>query len=223
MKLKVCGMKYNPTEVMALGPEYVGFIFWGGTPRNFTGRTMPEIPENTKAIGVFVDESLEMLLKTVKACKLKGVQLHGQESQDYCAELFGRIQKEAPGLMLIKAFAIDPSFEFKTLHGYLQVCDYFLFDTRGALPGGNGTTFNWEQLQEYPYQKPFLLSGGIGEKDCDKLVRFSQAPEAKYCVGIDVNSKFEIRPGEKDIRALERFLECGIWSDFSDKNAQNVQ
>jgi phosphoribosylanthranilate isomerase len=217
MILKVCGMKYNPGEVMVLGPDYLGFIFWGGTPRDFTGQTMPEIPENTKAIGVFVDESIDTLLETVKAYKLKGVQLHGRESQDYCAELYGRIQKEAPGLILIKAFAIDPGFNFKVLQGYLQVCDYFLFDTRGAMPGGNGTTFDWEQLRDYPYQTPFLLSGGIGEKDCDKLLRFSRTPRAEFCVGIDVNSKFEIRPGEKDIKALKRFLECGIWKESGGK------
>jgi phosphoribosylanthranilate isomerase len=220
MTLKVCGMKYNPSGVMALAPEYLGFIFWSGTPRDFTGQTMPEIPENTKAIGVFVDESIETLLETVKTYKLKGVQLHGQESPDYCAELFGRIQKEVPGLILIKAFAIEPGFKFAALKRYQQVCNFFLFDTRGALPGGNGMTFDWEQLRDYPFRTPFMLSGGIGEKDCDKLLRFSRSPWAEFCVGIDVNSKFEIRPGEKDIAALKRFLECGIWKELSAKSVQ---
>lgn len=211
MKFKVCGMKYNPAEVIQLGPDYVGFIFWEGTPRNFTGQEIPELPVNTKAVGVFVDESIENIFGIIEKYGLKGVQLHGQESVEYCFELYERLQKEAPEVELIKAFAIGPGFSFESLQGYLEVCHYFLFDTRGALPGGNGTRFDWEQLRDYPYEKPYLLSGGIGEYDCDKLLHFFRTPQAECCAGIDVNSKFEIRPGEKDVNALKRFLKCGIW------------
>ncbi|MGB5507963.1 phosphoribosylanthranilate isomerase [Robiginitalea sp.] len=211
MKFKVCGMKYNPAEVIQLGPDYLGFIFWEGTPRNFTGQEIPELPVNTKAVGVFVDESIENIFGIIEKYGLKGVQLHGQESVEYCFELYERLQKEAPEVELIKAFAIGPGFSFESLQGYLEVCHYFLFDTRGELPGGNGTRFDWEQLRDYPYEKPYLLSGGIGENDCDKLLHFFRTPQAECCMGIDVNSKFEIRPGEKDINALKRFLKCGIW------------
>ncbi|MGB5190839.1 phosphoribosylanthranilate isomerase [Robiginitalea sp.] len=213
MKLKICGMKYNPTDVMHLGPDYLGFIFWEGTPRDFSGRQIPELPENTKAIGVFVDEPIENVLKIVRTYGLKGVQLHGQEAVEYCLELYQRIQKEAPEVILIKAFAIGPGFNFDRLKGYPGTCNFFLFDSRGKLPGGNGTLFDWEQLRDYPYETPYLLSGGIGEKDCDNLQRFFQTPQAERCVGIDVNSKFEIRPGEKDIPALKRFLNCRIWKE----------
>ena len=213
MKFKVCGMKFNPAEVMELGPDYLGFIFWEGTPRDFTGREIPELPENTKAVGVFVNESLENIFDSIEEYGLKGVQLHGQESAAYCFELYEKIQKEAPEVQLIKAFAIGPGFSFESLEGYLEACHYFLFDTRGALPGGNGKRFDWEQLREYPYEKPYLLSGGIGENDCDKLLHFFRTPQAEFCLGIDVNSKFEIRPGEKNIKALKRFLKCEIWKE----------
>ncbi|MDM9632379.1 phosphoribosylanthranilate isomerase [Robiginitalea aurantiaca] len=211
MKLKVCGMKYNPSEVMALGPDYLGFIFWEGTPRNFTGEEIPALPREIRAVGVFVDEAIPVLIERVKTYGLRAVQLHGKESPEYCSELQERLQKENPGVLIIKAFAIGPGFDFDPLKKYTKVCDLFLFDTRGPLPGGNGTVFNWEQLKAYPHKTPYFLSGGIGEKDCPKLLAFARTPQAALCVGIDVNSKFEIRPGEKNIDALKRFLECGIW------------
>jgi len=211
MKFKVCGMKHNPAEVMQLGPDYLGFIFWAGTPRDFNGRVIPAIPETTKTVGVFVDEAIGNILSIIEKHGLHAVQLHGQETAEYCIELYTRLKIEAPEVELIKAFAIGPGFNFKSLYGYLEACHYFLFDTRGALPGGNGTRFDWEQLRDYPFEKPYLLSGGIGEKDCDKLLDFFGTPQAEFCIGIDVNSKFEIRPGVKDIKALKRFLECGIW------------
>jgi phosphoribosylanthranilate isomerase len=219
MKLKVCGMKYNPAEVMALSPDYLGFIFWEGTPRNFTGEKMPDLPEGMRAVGVFVDEAAATLAERVKSHGLHAVQLHGGESPGYCAALKGLLEKQAPGVMLIKAFAIGPGFDFKRLEPYTGVCDFFLFDTRGPMPGGNGTTFDWEQLREYPLRTPYFLSGGIGENDCAKLLAFTRTPQAAYCVGIDVNSKFEIRPGEKDVRALKRFLECGIWKEKTMNNS----
>jgi len=213
MKFKVCGMKYNPADVMQLGTDYLGFIFWEGTPRDFTGYEIPELPANTKAVGVFVDETIENILGIIGKYGLHGVQLHGRETAEYCFKLYDRILKEAPETELIKAFAIGPGFNFTTLKDYLGTCHYFLFDTRGALPGGNGTRFDWEQLRDYPYEKPYLLSGGIGENDCDKLLDFFRTPQAEFCAGIDVNSKFETRPGEKDINALKRFLKCGIWKE----------
>lgn len=221
MKLKVCGMKYNPTEVMALTPEYLGFIFWEGSPRNFTGEKLPKLTDGIQAIGVFVDEAIPTLLAKVKSYGLMGAQLHGQESPEYCSELRERLQAETPGVLMIKAFAMGPGFDFDTLKQYVEVCDFFLFDTRGPLPGGNGTAFDWEQLREYPYTKPYFLSGGIGEKDCVRLSEFIRTPQAAFCVAIDVNSKFEIQPGEKDIKALERFQECDIWKERTNKNSFN--
>lgn len=214
-------MKYNPTEVMALCPEYLGFIFWEGTPRDFTGKKMPELSEGVRAVGVFVNETIPTLLSRIKTYDLKGVQLHGQEDAAYCAELRTELEKKATDVLLIKAFAMGPGFEFNVLKAYLAVCDFFLFDSRGPLPGGNGTVFDWEQLRGYPYKTPYFLSGGIGEKDCAKLMEFTQSPQAEYCMGIDVNSKFEVRPGEKDINALKRFLHCGIWSDKTKHSTLN--
>ena len=216
MKLKVCGMKYNPEEVMALRPDYLGFIFWEGTPRDFTGREMPVLHEPVRAVGVFVDEQIPIVMECIRSYGLGGVQLHGQENEGYCASLHSLLKKEAPQVILIKAFAIGPGFDFEELRPYTPVCDYFLFDSRGPLPGGNGTAFDWHILKGYPFKTPYFLSGGIGEGDCARLTAFAGSEGAARCAGIDVNSKFEVRPGEKDIAALKRFRECGLWSGNKD-------
>jgi phosphoribosylanthranilate isomerase len=212
MKLKVCGMKYNPGEVVALGPDYLGFIFWDGTPRDFTGRKMPVLPETVRAVGVFVDEQIPTVAGRITSYGLDGVQLHGQESAGYCKSLRTLLNKEAREVVLIKAFAIGPGFDFEGLRPYTGICDYFLFDSRGPLPGGNGTSFDWHLLKDYPFKTPYFLSGGIGEGDCAHLMAFAGSPQAALCAGIDVNSKFEVRPGEKDIAALKRFRDCGLWN-----------
>ena len=213
MKLKVCGMKHNTMEVASLGPDFLGFIFWEGSPRHFEGPALPTLPEGIIPVGVFVDTEPDIILSHVQGYALGAVQMHGQESPAYCRDL--RMRLNGSGLdktQLIKAFSIGEKFSFDILQGYLSYCDYFLFDTKGRLPGGTGRTFNWEVLQEYPYEKPFLLSGGIGEAHCLMLQEFLSSPKAKFCLGIDVNSKFETEPGLKDTEALRRFLECGCWT-----------
>ena len=104
-----------------------------------------------------------------------------------------------------KVFSIKDTFNFSVLLPYEEVCDYYLFDTKGKLPGGNGYTFNWNVLKDYPSTKPFFLSGGIGLKEVEKLKDFIDSLASKYCYSLDVNSKFEINPGVKNINDLEKF------------------
>jgi phosphoribosylanthranilate isomerase len=211
MKLKVCGMKLNTLEVATLDPDYLGFIFWEPSKRYFDGN-IPKLPASIKKVGVFVDAPLEEIRKKVKEYKLQAVQLHGKESPEFCSDLKKSTSDrskalEENSLEIIKVFSIKDDFDFSNLAPYENVCDFFLFDTKGKLPGGNGFTFSWEVLKNYPSSKPYFLSGGIGLNEIEKIREFQQRPESKYCHAIDVNSKFELQPGLKDINKLKKFKE----------------
>ena len=157
LKLKVCGMNKNTSEVAALKPDYLGFIFWKPSKRYFEG-TMPSIPHSIKKVGVFVDATILEIAEKVKTFGLLLVQLHGKETAAFCDEL----KKAIPQIKIIKVFSIKDNFDFSQLKHFEDLCDYYLFDTKGKLPGGNGYSFNWEVLKKYPSTKPYFLSGGIG-------------------------------------------------------------
>ena len=200
MKLKICGMKYpeNILEVGTLLPDYMGFIFWEKSARYFDG-IIPKLPKSIKKVGVFVDASLEEILNKIEKHDLQAVQLHGNESAEFCELL----KKNTSKLIdVIKVFPILDTFDFGILNPYEKVCDFFLFDTKGKLPGGNGTTFDWKVLEKYPSTKPFFLSGGIGKEEIEKLVDTLQCNVSLKKLplyAIDLNSKFEIEPGLKNI------------------------
>jgi len=198
MKLKVCGMKHNTAEVAKLQPDYLGFIFYDKSSRDFDD-VIPVLPNTIKKVGVFVDENVEVIVDKIEKHKLDVLQLHGHESPEIC-RLLKSTNKE-----IIKVFSIKDEFDFSVLNEYEDVCDYFLFDTKGKLPGGNGYTFNWDVLKNYPSTKPYFLSGGIGWYETEKIKAFKESSASKYCYAIDVNSKFEIAPGLKNIEELEKF------------------
>lgn len=200
MKLKVCGMKYtdNITEIAKLQPDYMGFIFYKKSSRFFNGH-IPELPKSIKKVGVFVNDTLESIRKNVSKYKLQGIQLHGQESPDYCRQL------KTSRIEIIKVFSIKDEFDFSILSNYEDCCDYFLFDTKGKLPGGNGYTFDWNVLRNYPSQKSFFISGGIGLHQIDKLKDFSKTEASEHCHAIDVNSRFEIEAGLKNSKDIKQF------------------
>jgi phosphoribosylanthranilate isomerase len=232
MKLKICGMKYedNMTAISELQPDYLGFIFYKKSSR-FFDTSIPEIPKNIKKTGVFVNTSQEEILKKIQLYDLQAVQLHGSESVEFCTELKEELTKchiersrdvhneilnqvqhddfnmpNAP-IEIIKVFSIKDEFDFTTLKPYEASVDYFLFDTKGKLPGGNGVTFDWTVLENYPSKKPFFLSGGIGLETIPKLEAFLNSNASNYCYALDINSKFEIVPGLKDIDKLKSFKE----------------
>ena len=199
LKLKVCGMNKNTSEVAALKPDYLGFIFWKPSKRYFEG-TMPSIPHSIKKVGVFVDATILEIAEKVKTFGLLLVQLHGKETAAFCDEL----KKAIPQIKIIKVFSIKDNFDFSQLKHFEDLCDYYLFDTKGKLPGGNGYSFNWEVLKKYPSTKPYFLSGGIGLVEVESIKAFMKRPESKYCEVIDVNSKFEDEPGLKNIEKLKK-------------------
>ena len=198
MKFKVCGMREaeNIVALSKLQPDYMGFIFWAPSSRYVSGST-PELKSNIKKTGVFVDASVDYIQSIIAQHDLQAVQLHGKESPAYCELIQGF------GVEVIKAFSVKESFDFSSLVSYEACCDFYLFDTKGALPGGNGYTFDWTLLNHYPSKKPFFLSGGIGQdhvSDIKALLKTNLPLHA-----IDVNSKFEAAPAMKKIDALTQF------------------
>ncbi len=204
MKLKICGMKHNIEEVADLQPDYLGFIFWKPSKRYFDG-PIPLLPKAIGKFGVFVDANIDEIVNHTNKYGLNAIQLHGNESPEFCEKLKGRLKKQNIKADILKVFSVKDGFNFSQLSSYENSTDFFLFDTKGKLPGGNGYTFNWEALKGYSSKKPYFLSGGIGPGELDKLLEFLQKEESKYCYAIDVNSKFESAPGLKDIDKLEKF------------------
>lgn len=199
--IKICGMKFpeNIRAVAALHPDFMGFIFYPKSPRfaePLDVSTLNSMPKSIKKIGVFVNESLENILTIAYKYKLDGVQLHGTELVEMCKEL------RKAGFIVIKAFPIAEAYNFKVTKAYEGACDYFLFDTKTEAYGGSGVKFNWKMLDEYVGETPFLLSGGIAPDDAEAIRKI----EHPKFVGIDLNSKFEVKPGEKNVELLREFL-----------------
>ena len=186
----------NIAALTELKPDYIGFIFWAPSSRYVNVNT-PQLPKTIKKTGVFVDASLDYIQSCIETHHLQAVQLHGKETPEYCS-----FAKDF-GVEIIKAFSVKESFDFTQLEPYEDSVDYFLFDTKGTLPGGNGYAFDWTILNDYPNQKPFFLSGGIGPADVEKIKQLLKTDLALYA--IDVNSKFETSPAQKDIATLSRF------------------
>jgi phosphoribosylanthranilate isomerase len=215
MKIKVCGMKYtdNIAQVAALQPDYLGFIFWEPSPRSFSG-PIPPLPPEISKVGVFVDASLTTIVDRVREYRLDLIQLHGRETPDFCTSLREELDAVTPPeqgstrtTRIIKAMAVGSSFAFSDLYPYRKAVDYFLFDSKGPLPGGNGFGFNWELLEDYDLDIPFFLSGGIGLQEVENIRRFLKTSVAQQCHAIDVNSAFEQKPGLKDTALLQQFIE----------------
>jgi len=200
MKIKICGMKYpdNIIEVGALLPDYMGFIFWEKSARFFDGE-IPKLDESIKKVGVFVNESVENIIEKINKYNLQAIQLHGKESVEFCQDLKSKINDK---IEIIKVFSVGYDFDFAVLKPFENACDYFLFDTKGKLPGGNGTTFNWKILEKYKSEKHFFLSGGIGIEEIPTINNLKLPIYA-----IDVNSRFEIEPGLKNKNLLYSFIQ----------------
>ena len=212
MKIKVCGMKYpqNISEIAALQPDYMGFIFYEKSPRyvlsdpNFQLSTLNF--QLTKKVGVFVNAGIDYIMETITKYNFDFVQLHGTETVEFCKEL----SKTVP---VIKAFNISKVSDFEQTKLYGNVCNYFLFDTKTDLSpnpspqergvyGGSGQKFDWDILNAYKGDTLFFLSGGISPDDTDRIKEI-QHPKLH---GVDLNSRFETEPGLKNIGLIELFI-----------------
>ena len=213
MIIKVCGMREaeNIREVETLRPDWMGFIFWPKSKRYVSERPA-YLPTQCKRVGVFVDASTEEIMRKVQDFGLDIIQLHGSESPDDIRRLRSVC---GDAITTIKAFNIATTEDLEATKPYEGMTDYFLFDARmppeetgGALPpGGTGKKFDWSVLDAYKGNTPFLLSGGIGPDDAERVKALIYDRACPRCIGIDLNSRFEVAPALKDIGELKRFIE----------------
>lgn len=195
MIIKVCGLKFeqNLIDVASLDIDMVGYNFYEPSPR-YVQNTLPIIPSKIKKVGVFVNASESNILQKVRDYRLDYAQLHGDESPEFCK----KIKETIP---VIKVFRIDNFLISDHMNEY-EFCDFFLFDTATKQFGGSGQKFDWSLLSELDIKVPFLLSGGIGPDDLDDILKFRH-PNFK---GIDINSKFELSAGLKDVEKVNFFV-----------------
>ncbi len=219
MRIKICGLRQteNIKSLLPLQPDYLGFIFFekskryaesvleGGFAKSLRfSKSKQYIPIKT---GVFVNQDVNTIKLIIEKYGLSAVQLHGDESVEFCRELrgvnLGDDFKLPPKLQVIKVFSVHDDFDFSITKEYEPVCDLFLFDTKGKERGGNGVAFNWDILNKYKGEKPFFLSGGISPGDAAEIKKINHPK----LYGVDINSRFEIEPGLKDVEAVEKFMD----------------
>lgn len=192
----------NIRQIENSGVDWMGFIFHPESSR-YVSEIPDHLPQKAKRVGVFVNETREKIIETAARFALDLLQLHGNESPELCMELREKnLTIWKPPVPIIKAFSVENDFPIETVKKYEGVCDYFLFDTKTPLHGGSGKKFKWEILSRYKGKTPFLLSGGISPEDVLNILRFNHP----MCIGIDINSKFEISPALKDVNLVKRFI-----------------
>ncbi|HMC85501.1 MAG TPA: phosphoribosylanthranilate isomerase [Chitinophagaceae bacterium] len=206
MRIKVCGMtQIEQVDKLAdLGVTFAGFIFYPKSPRYvFKHMTTTQIRKenNINKVGVFVNAPVEEVLHMVDECRLHMVQLHGDESPKYC-------EKIADYVSVVKAFRLSENDSVQwMIRPFMDVCDMFMFDTMGVGYGGTGKKFDWNMLQGQTIGKPFFLSGGIEPGDEERLKSFTTEPVAKALFAVDINSRFELAPGIKELDKVKLFTE----------------
>lgn len=201
MKTKICGMKFpeNIAEIGALQPDFMGFIFYPNSKRfvgDFSLEYIQNLSKSIKKVGVFVNESAEIILEKVNKFKLDIVQLHGTESVADCQFL------KENNIEIIKAFSVDETFDFAVLKSYEPLCKYFLFDTQTPDYGGSGKKFDWQLLEKYNLNKPFFLSGGLNLESIENIKKLNYP----MLVGLDFNSQLEDEDLKKDIQKVTEVI-----------------
>ena len=227
LQIKVCGITdMHQAEAMeAMGVDYIGFIFYAPSKRyvlsNLPIASLKAFqPAHAKKVGVFVNESIELVVNTVIAAGLDIVQLHGDEDEAYFVALNNKLKalqqtaanqntnKANAGIKLIKVFRVGDKMPM--VESYETIADYFLFDTDSKLYGGTGAHFNWELLKGNAIEKPFFLSGGIGPNDLGGIEVMKQTKAGKTMMALDVNSQFEITPGVKNLEKIKTFINAFV-------------
>ncbi|ANI90554.1 hypothetical protein A9P82_01935 [Arachidicoccus ginsenosidimutans] len=207
MKIKVCGMTQveQINALNDLNADFVGFIFYEKSPRyvlnHLSENEIKNINRNFKNVGVFVNASAEEIFLKIKNCRLDVVQLHGDESPEFVKI----ISSEKP---VIKAFGVKDAEDLEQkIKDYSDVADYFMFDTSSKNYGGTGKKFDWNILQNSFISKPYFLSGGIDENDIEAIHSLTKTDAGKHLFSLDINSRFEVSPGVKNIPKTEKFLQ----------------
>lgn len=202
MLIKVCGLNNpkNILEIALLKIDLIGFIFYKNTPRYFDQALsfdqVRQIPKTIMKVGVFVNQPEYEVLNNVAHYDLDYVQLHGTESTEYCQNIL-------PYVKIIKTISVKDKESILKSQAYTDFCDYLLFDTSNPHHGGSGLSFDWNLLQSTAIQKPFFISGGISLDNFNEVKKL----QLNNFIGIDVNSKFETKPGLKDLNKLKQISE----------------
>ena len=197
MMIKVCGMRdaENIREVESIDIDMMGFICWPKSPRYVS--EVPAYLPKCPRVGVFVNPTLEYVQQSSLAFGFSFIQLHGSESSKFCQEV-----REKTGLKVTKAISISSKEDLALANQYEGFADLLLFDTKCKTIGGSGQQFNWDILSNYRSSLPFLLSGGIGPEDAERLKQWHH----NKCIGFDINSRFELEPGIKDTEKIKSFI-----------------
>jgi phosphoribosylanthranilate isomerase len=199
MKIKICGLKHpgNIETIAALAPDYMGFICYPSSPRfiadDIRAETLAALPGNIYKTAVFVNESADSITKLIDTYNFGAIQLHGNESPEFCKSFKGKV-------VVIKAFGVDKDFDFEQLNQFVSSVDCFLFDTKTDKCGGSGKIFDWTMLDNYKLNIPFFLSGGLSLENLEEV----KSIDHPQFYGVDLNSRFEIEPGLKDIDKLKK-------------------
>ena len=206
MKIKVCGVNdlEQLKELNELEIDYTGMIFYPASQRSVLNNLKAEDVKNLslsgQKVGVFVNDPVEEVLRQVSEYGLDLVQLHGDETPVFCNQVSDHVQ-------LIKAFRVGQTQTEidRMVKEFEEVCDYYLFD-KGSMGiyGGTGQKFDWQLLKDSEINKPFFLSGGIEYEDLDALKNFHHP----FLYGIDINSRFELSPGIKDMQKVTKFVQA---------------
>lgn len=204
----------NIRAVKESGVDWMGFIFWPDSPRyvqQISSRagiipdysSLTDLDTLPKRVGVFVDDMPQNIVTRVVNYQLDIVQLHGNESPVMIDNLRRTLDPDIrPGIEIMKALSISSAEDLQCYHDYVGHVDYFLFDTKTPLVGGSGKQFDWSVLDGYDGDVPFLLSGGIGPDDVERVKSLSHPK----LLGIDLNSRFETAPAMKDVELLRQFV-----------------
>ena len=213
MIIKVCGMRDadNIREVSELDIDMMGFIFWKDSPRfvrmiSSHAGIIPDYSEErlNKNSGKVVNDQPQTIVTRIYNYELDYVQLHGEESCIMIDNLRRTLEPDIrTGVKIIKTISVSSAEDIEKTKEYEGCVDLFLFDTKCPTMGGSGDKFDWSVLSAYKGNVPFLLSGGIGMDDVDKIKSFQHPQFA----GVDVNSCFETEPGVKDVEKLRLFIE----------------
>ncbi len=199
VNIKVCGMRNTEQirQIQKMPVEWMGLIFYPQSPR-YVGDdfSLEDEKVHLKKTGVFVDAPIHWLMQKIAQVPLDAVQLHGNETTAYCSAIKER------NVLVIKAFPVDEQFNFEKIVPYTEFTDYFLFDTKTKLKGGSGKKFDWKVLKNYHLDHPFFLSGGIAPEDAEII----QQLELNNLFAIDINSKFENKPADKNLQQIDEFI-----------------
>jgi phosphoribosylanthranilate isomerase len=208
--VKICGITNKEDALCAakLGATALGFIFYPASPRYVkpedARKIISYLPDELVKVGVFVNEKADEIKRVMKYCGLDMIQLHGDESPEFC--------REFTASQIIKAVELKNDDDLNHALNY-DVAALLVDSRQAGLYGGTGRKSNWELACRIKNKKPLILSGGLNEENIAEALQ-TVAPAA-----LDINSGVESEPGKKDHAKLARIFEIIRATDIAPDNA----